>query len=143
MNRKIYNRNFEIMYAVATRITFICPMTFNSFPLDVQICLFQVGKGKGNWKYLSRLELVLFCLWFIRHSFLHFYPLPPCWLVLTFWFLMISNKLQSRDCTHWIFKDFSAKDKCVGGWVGAWIQFISTQIKSFYDYQFYLGKFSS
>ena len=36
------NRNFEIMYAVATRITFICPMTFNSFPLDVQVCLFQV-----------------------------------------------------------------------------------------------------
>jgi len=37
------NRNQEIMYAVATRITFICPMTFNSFPLDVQVCLFQVG----------------------------------------------------------------------------------------------------
>ena len=37
------NRNFEIMYAVATRITFICPMTFNSFPLDVQVCRFQVG----------------------------------------------------------------------------------------------------
>ena len=37
------NRNFEIMYAVATRITFICPMTFNAFPLDVQICRFQVG----------------------------------------------------------------------------------------------------
>ena len=37
------NRNFEIMYAVATRITFICPMTFNSFPLDVQVCLFQVS----------------------------------------------------------------------------------------------------
>ena len=36
------NRDFEIMYAVATRITFICPMTFNSFPLDVQVCLFQV-----------------------------------------------------------------------------------------------------
>ena len=35
------NRNFEIMYAVATRITFICPMTFNSFPLDVQVCRFQ------------------------------------------------------------------------------------------------------
>ena len=30
------NRNFEIMYAVATRITFICPMHFTSFPLDVQ-----------------------------------------------------------------------------------------------------------
>ena len=110
------NRDTEIMYAVATRITFICPMTFNSFPLDVQVCLFQVWKGKGNWKYLSRV-VVLFCLWFIRHSFLHFYPFPLylCWLVLTFWFLMISNKLQSRDCTHWIFKDFSAKDKCVGG----------------------------
>lgn len=38
------NRNFEIMYAVATRITFICPMTFNSFPLDVQVCLFQVKR---------------------------------------------------------------------------------------------------
>ena len=37
------NRNFEIMYAVATRITFICPMTFNAFPLDVQVCRFQVG----------------------------------------------------------------------------------------------------
>jgi hypothetical protein len=31
------------MYAVATRITFICPMTFNSFPLDVQVCRFKVG----------------------------------------------------------------------------------------------------
>ena len=36
------NRKYEIMYAVATRITFICPMTFNNFPLDVQVCLFQV-----------------------------------------------------------------------------------------------------
>ena len=25
------------------RITFICPMTFNSFPLDVQVCRVQVG----------------------------------------------------------------------------------------------------
>ena len=31
------NRNFGIMYVVATRITFICPMTFNAFPLDVQV----------------------------------------------------------------------------------------------------------
>jgi len=37
------NRNFGIMYVVATRITFICPMTFNAFPLDVQVCRFQVG----------------------------------------------------------------------------------------------------
>ncbi len=33
-----------LMYALATRITFICPMKFNAFPMDVQICLFQVGK---------------------------------------------------------------------------------------------------
>ena len=49
------NRNFEIMYAVATRITFICPMTFNSFPLDVQICLFQVD----NLMMLSVIEKYL------------------------------------------------------------------------------------
>ena len=41
------------MYAVATRITFICPMTFNSFPLDVQVCLFQVTR------YLQLLVLIL------------------------------------------------------------------------------------
>ena len=45
------NKNFEIMYAVATRITFICPMTFNSFPLDVQVCLFQVNYWKKNTKF--------------------------------------------------------------------------------------------
>ncbi len=33
-----------LMYAVATRITFICPMKFNAFPMDIQICKFQVGK---------------------------------------------------------------------------------------------------
>ena len=37
------NGNYGIMYAVATRITFICPMTFNSFPLDIQVCRFQVS----------------------------------------------------------------------------------------------------
>ena len=40
------NKNYEIMYAVKTRITFICPMTFNSFPLDVQVCLFQASSYK-------------------------------------------------------------------------------------------------
>ena len=44
------NRDTEIMYAVATRITFICPMTFNSFPLDVQVCLFQVWERKRKLK---------------------------------------------------------------------------------------------
>ena len=31
------------MYVVATRITFICPMKFNAFPMDIQVCMFQVG----------------------------------------------------------------------------------------------------
>ena len=31
------NQNLELIYAVACRITWICPMTFDSFPLDVQV----------------------------------------------------------------------------------------------------------
>lgn len=52
------NKELELIYAVACRITWICPMTFDSFPLDVQVleynllhisylfsqvCRFQVG----------------------------------------------------------------------------------------------------
>jgi len=33
----------EIMYSQATHINFICPMRFDAFPLDTQICKFQVG----------------------------------------------------------------------------------------------------
>ncbi len=33
----------QLMYALATRITFICPMKFNAFPMDIQVCKFQVG----------------------------------------------------------------------------------------------------
>ena len=33
----------NLMHALASRITFICPMRFNSFPMDVQVCIFQVG----------------------------------------------------------------------------------------------------
>jgi len=35
--------NNEIMYSQATHINFICPMRFDAFPLDTQICKFQVG----------------------------------------------------------------------------------------------------
>ena len=31
--------NLEVMYALATRITFICPMRFNAFPMDIQVSL--------------------------------------------------------------------------------------------------------
>lgn len=33
----------HITYVIATRITFICPMKFNAFPMDIQRCKFQVG----------------------------------------------------------------------------------------------------
>jgi len=36
-------RDKEIMYSQATHINFICPMRFDNFPLDTQICKFQVG----------------------------------------------------------------------------------------------------
>jgi hypothetical protein len=32
----------QLLYALATRITFICPMKFNAFPMDTQRCKFQV-----------------------------------------------------------------------------------------------------
>ena len=31
------NRDMELIYAVACRISWICPMTFDNFPLDVQV----------------------------------------------------------------------------------------------------------
>jgi len=37
------DRNQRVYYSQATHITFICPMLFDSFPLDTQICKFQVG----------------------------------------------------------------------------------------------------
>ena len=33
----------HLIYALATRITFICPMKFNAFPMDIQRCKFQVS----------------------------------------------------------------------------------------------------
>lgn len=36
-------RDKEIMYSQATHINFICPMRYDSFPLDTQTCKFQVG----------------------------------------------------------------------------------------------------
>ena len=39
------NNRKEIYYSQATHITFICPMLFDSFPLDTQVCKFQVSNG--------------------------------------------------------------------------------------------------
>ena len=38
------SQNSEVLYVLAARITFICAMTFEAFPLDIQTCLFQVSK---------------------------------------------------------------------------------------------------
>ena len=35
------NRNLELIYAVACRIIWICPMTFDNFPLDVQATFYR------------------------------------------------------------------------------------------------------
>ena len=37
------NNKKEVYYSQATHITFICPMLFDSFPLDTQVCKFQVS----------------------------------------------------------------------------------------------------
>ena len=31
--------NYEVMYALASKITFICQMDFNAFPVDIQVFL--------------------------------------------------------------------------------------------------------
>ena len=36
------NQNSDVLYVLASRITFICAMSFEAFPLDIQTCLFQV-----------------------------------------------------------------------------------------------------
>ena len=45
------------MYVVATRITFICPMKFNAFPMDIQVCMFQVGGWKCNTRSKAKGKL--------------------------------------------------------------------------------------
>ena len=37
------NKDDNLVYAIATRITFICPMKFNAFPMDIQRCKFLVS----------------------------------------------------------------------------------------------------
>ena len=38
----------NILYSQATHITFICPMRFDNFPMDTQVCKFQVGSYSYN-----------------------------------------------------------------------------------------------
>ena len=46
---------FLLYFSQATHITFICPMLFDSFPLDTQVCKFQVRRQNSetfNWQCL-------------------------------------------------------------------------------------------
>ena len=36
------DNDHRLLYALATRITFICPMKFNAFPMDIQRCLLGI-----------------------------------------------------------------------------------------------------
>ena len=40
--------NHNFIYVLAARISFICPMKFNAFPMDIQKCKFQVGANIFN-----------------------------------------------------------------------------------------------
>ena len=50
----------RIYYSQATHITFICPMVFDSFPLDTQRCKFQV---KGSFKLFMFVESSLYIIY--------------------------------------------------------------------------------
>ena len=63
--------NLEVMYALATQISFICPMWFNAFPMDIQVQMifnnylftlrvFQICKFKvGSFNYpMSKITIL-------------------------------------------------------------------------------------
>ena len=51
------SQNSDILYVLATRITFICAMSFDDFPLDTQTCLLQVS-NKRSKEYFLCLKLI-------------------------------------------------------------------------------------
>jgi len=57
--------NKRIYYSQATHITFICPMVFDSFPLDTQTCKFQVGSYSYD---MSRMIFDVSTLGYIQQS---------------------------------------------------------------------------
>ena len=49
----------SLMHALASRITFICPMRFNSFPLDVQVFAISFPRYNRSISILRRKTLYL------------------------------------------------------------------------------------
>ena len=52
------NKDDNLVYAIATRITFICPMKFNAFPMDIQRCKFLVSFS-NICTYLYHIEKII------------------------------------------------------------------------------------
>ena len=98
----IVNGN-EILYSQETHITFWCPMRFNNFPLDKQVCKFKVEctvrlKLLIN-KHLFRLGVMLMMTqkW---HSLPLCCPMMTHWEIL-FWIILsgIFSKMTITDTT--------------------------------------------
>ncbi len=52
----------EVLFVIATRIRFMCPMNYNKFPMDIQTCKFQVS----NFIQIARPSYLL--LLFLRRD---------------------------------------------------------------------------
>lgn len=53
--------SYEMLFVLATRIRFMCPMNFNRFPMDEQMCKFQVN-GDFNFGSVNSLKESIICL---------------------------------------------------------------------------------
>ena len=52
----------EVLYVIATRIRFMCPMNFNKFPMDTQTCKFQVSKKNFHAKIVCKIQETIKCI---------------------------------------------------------------------------------
>ena len=77
------SQNSEVLYVLAARITFICAMSFEAFPLDIQTCLFQVSFSS--------------IVTFNGPIFVHLFPSPSL-LRPTFYLVVNSTWFWLFDC---------------------------------------------
>ena len=74
-------------YKYNCRITFICPMRFNSFPMDVQVCTFQVSRSQWEIKNKRKCKIYKFHLYWVISTFNHHTTRPlhqyfcSCWIL--------------------------------------------------------------
>ena len=59
---------YEVLYVVATRIRFMCPMNYASFPMDAHTCKFQVSNSLiqrnkfALWHFFMCVLRPIFCI---------------------------------------------------------------------------------